>query len=554
MDLESSHLKIVLILTVGFFFAAIFGCLSQRFRLSPIVGYLLAGYIIGPFSPGFVADISVAEQLAEIGVILMMFGVGMHFEWKDLVNVKNIAIPGAILQTLGATVSSALFLTYLGWPIETGIIIGLAVGVASTVVLMRVLSDNGVLNTPQGHISVGWLIVEDILTVTALMLLPTFAEAFKGDGFSYSTILVSVVIALVKFVALLLFMSTIGIRVVTWVLSNVARTRSSELFTLSVLALIFVIATLSSFVFGASIALGAFIAGMVLGQTDVRHQVSVNSVPLKDTFVVLFFLSVGMLFNPAVISANPYLFAGLLAIILLIKPLIAIVVTLALKYPLKSALTVGLALSQIGEFSFILAEESLKLGLIPDDGYDLIVACALTTIAINPVIFKQVNPLTKFFQGNYHPPVEEDSEILNLDSRESAIIVGYGPIGQNASRFLKAHLITPVIIDQNIDTIARLLKEGEVAVFGDAANPKILDIARIKEAQLLIITAPEIEVNLNVIKATRSLNPTIQILARTQFKSDIHLLNQNHVDYVCNEEESIGAFDRKLEELISATN
>jgi CPA2 family monovalent cation:H+ antiporter-2 len=381
------NLKIVLILTIGFGLASILGYITYRLRLSPILGYLIAGYLIGPYSPGFEADLQVAEQLAEIGVILMMFGVGLHFKWQDLVSTCRIAIPGAILQTLIATLFGIALIYWLNESLETGIILGLAVGVASTVVLVRVLSDNGLLHTPEGHVSVGWLLVEDMITVVALLIIPVLAVSPHGEAFSSQKFALGLGFVAIKFALLILFMFTLGKRIVTYLLSKVIATDSHELFTLTVLALTFGIAVASGLVVGTSFVLGAFIAGMVMGQTALRHKVSTNSMPLKDAFVVIFFLSVGMLFNPHAIQNDLLLFLGVLGIILIIKPVTAFLITLVLKYPLKTSLTVAFALAQIGEFSFILSEEATKYDLIPDEIYDIIVACALVSIAINPIFF-----------------------------------------------------------------------------------------------------------------------------------------------------------------------
>lgn len=385
---EYLNLKIVFILTFGFGLGSILGYLAYRLKMSPILGYLIAGYVIGPYSPGFVADMEISEQLAEIGVILMMFGVGLHFKWQDLMNVKNIAIPGAIGQTLVASIVGAALIYSIGWTLQAGIIFGLAIGVASTVVLVRVLTDNGILHTPDGHIAVGWLIVEDLITVAALLLVPTLAASMVGEQFSIHDLAISFGIILLKFLALAVIMFTLGLKVVTYILSKIILTNSHELFTLTILALTFCIATGSAMLFGTSIALGAFIAGMVIGQTHVRRQVSTNAMPLKDAFVVIFFLAMGMLFNPKVIIEHPMIFFAVLAIIVILKPIAALVITLALRYPIKTALTVAIALAQIGEFSFILAEEAMKFDILPDDGYDLIVACSFVSISINPLLFK----------------------------------------------------------------------------------------------------------------------------------------------------------------------
>ncbi len=395
--MEHLQLKIVLILTVGFALASILGYIAHRIKLSPIFGYLIAGYIIGPYSPGFVADREISEQLAEIGVILMMFGVGLHFKWRDLLHVKNIAILGAVTQTVVAAAIGAMLTYSMGWSLEAGIIFGLAIGVASTMVLVRVLSDNNLLHTPQGLISVGWLIVEDIITVAVLLLLPVLSCLLKGEGVSIYNITFSVVLIIFKFIVLISILFTVGRKCVVYILSKVIETKSQELFILTVLALTFVIAIGSALVFGTSIALGAFIAGMVIGQTQskVRQQASSNAMPLKDAFVVIFFLSVGMLFNPQVILANFPTFLGVFAIIILAKPLTAFFITLLAKYPMRTALTVSIALAQIGEFSFILAEEAIKFRILPYEGYDILVACSLVSISINPLLFKLLKKRTR---------------------------------------------------------------------------------------------------------------------------------------------------------------
>jgi monovalent cation:H+ antiporter-2, CPA2 family len=381
-------LQIVLLLAIGFTFAGILGYFAVRLKLSPILGYLLSGYLIGPYSPGFVADLQISEQLAEIGVILMMFGVGLHFKLHDLIRVKTIAIFGAIGQILVATLVSAFVALSFGWSLDAGIILGLAIGVASTVVLIKMLGENQLLKTREGHIAIGWLIVEDIITVLILLILPAIATVVHGAEFSFRDLFVPLAIVLGKFISLVIILLAFSQTIVSYILSKVIRTRSHELFTISILALIFLIATGATFFFGISIALGAFIAGMVIRQTRAHQKALAHSQPMKDAFIAIFFLSVGMLFNPAVIMNKFPLFISILAIILLVKPLTAFLISVTLKYPFKVAITVAAALSQIGEFSFILSEESIRLGFMTDDAYDIIVACALISIAINPLIFK----------------------------------------------------------------------------------------------------------------------------------------------------------------------
>lgn len=389
--LDSHNLKIVLLLAVGLTIASILGYCALRLKISPILGYLLAGFLIGPYSPGFVADLKVSDQLAEIGVVLMMFGVGLNFRLQELLSVKKIAIPGAIIQTLIAALICALVVHAFGWTMITGIILGLSIGVASTVVLVRMLADNRLLKSKEGHISVGWLIVEDIITVVILIFLPNLSS-FQGNDFSLHQLLTSLSIVFIKFTILAIILLTFGHKIISYILAKVLNTHSHELFTLSVLALIFAIAIGATFLFGITIALGAFIAGMIIGQTEVRHKALVHSMPMKDAFIAIFFLSVGMLFDPSIIVRNFPLFISIFAIIIFVKPLTAFLITIGFRYPVRTALTVAAGLAQIGEFSFILSEEALKYGLLPDDGYDIIVACALISIALNPLFFKLIHP------------------------------------------------------------------------------------------------------------------------------------------------------------------
>ncbi len=542
----SFNLKVVAILTFGFALGSIFGYIAQRIKLSPILGYLLAGYMIGPFSPGFVADLELAEQLAEVGVVLMMFGVGLHFRWQDLFAVKKIAVPGAIGQTLVAAAAATMMIYQIGGSWQVGAIMGLAIGVASTVVLVRELSEHQLLNTLQGHIAVGWLIVEDILTVAFLILLPTFAKFLNGGAISMSEIAVSMASLLLKFILLAALMFTIGRKVVSYALLKIARTRSEELFTVTTLALIFVIATGSSFLFGTSIALGSFLAGMVIGQTQVRHQASAYASPLKDVFVVIFFLSVGMLFNPLAIVDNFPLFITVLAIILILKPLTAFFIVKVLRYPIYIAFTIAIALAQIGEFSFILAEEALKFNVFTDEAYDIIVACALISIALNPLLFTALN---------YLKPYTKEKESSNIQrtisdkpkSGVKALVIGFGVIGRTAVKTLEHLGYRPVIIDRNVDTIIELIEEQREAVYGDASFPKMLEMAKVESASLLVITIPDLIATLNIIKYAREIHPRIIIIARARHVEEQYTLMEAGAKFVCCDDEEVSqAFSRAL--------
>jgi CPA2 family monovalent cation:H+ antiporter-2 len=387
MENDILNLKIVLTLTIGFTLASALGFFALKAKLSPIVGYLVAGYLIGPYSPGFVANKELSEQLSEVGVILMMFSVGLHLKWQDLSKVKYIAIGGALIQTTITTFLGMLVIQYIGWTVEASFIIGLSLGVASTIVLLRLMAENNALKSQAGHIAVGWLIVEDIITVIALLLLPIIASSLSGEGFSFYKLSSTMFVIVLKFTVLALIMFTFGHECVKFALNSVIKLKSKELFTLTILALTFVIATGSTYIFGTSIALGAFIAGLVMGQTDVRAQVALSATPLRDTFIVVFFLSVGMLFNPKVIVDHFFLFLSILSIVLILKPLAALIISLLFGKSFKDCLVIAVALAQIGEFSFILTEQASKLEIMPQMGYDIIVATALVSISLNPLLF-----------------------------------------------------------------------------------------------------------------------------------------------------------------------
>lgn len=540
-----SSLLIVAILTIGFTLASFFAYVMQRLRLPSILGYLLAGYVIGPYSPGFVADTKIAEQLAEIGVILMLFGVGLHFKIEDLLRVKNIAIPGAIAQTFVATLFATLIVYSIGWTVEIGLIMGMSVGVASTVVLVRILTDNDMLDTPKGHIAIGWLVVEDIFTVIILILLPTIAASSEGAGLSFIGITGSVLFVIAKFCILVLLMFTVGHKLINYILTNIARLRSHELFTLTIIALVFLIAMGSSVVFGTSIALGAFIAGMVIGKTNVRYQAAANALPLKDIFAVVFFLSVGMLFNPVAIGEHFTLFAGIISVILIVKPLVAYLITVLLGYSWTIALTVAISLAQIGEFSFILAEEAMNLHLMPEEGFDILVACALISISLNPLLFQMIESIEStiqkitFFKGAAHT----NSTLISEEQKpiSKVLIIGFGPIGKAVSKIVKDSGFAPIIIEQNIDTVSNM-EEQYTILFGDATESNILKDAHIEQASYLLITIPDTTKVVKIIHAAREANSKIHIIARSQYIADKPLLEELSVDCVCTESEALKAF------------
>jgi CPA2 family monovalent cation:H+ antiporter-2 len=388
----TTNLDIVLILTIGSALATVFGYLTEKIRLSPILGYLLAGYFIGPYFPGFVADSHLSEQLAEIGVILMMFWVGMHIKWQELLQVKAIAFTGAIAQTLCSTAIGALAVRSIGWSWPAAIVIGLSIGIASTVVLVRVLADNELQHTKAGYIALSWLIFEDFLAVLALLLLPTLSQTNSGDAM-WQDALLSLGLVLVKFALWVSVLFTIGRWLISFSLNKIESAKTRELFTLAVLAATFSITVGSYIITGTSIALGAFVAGMLLGQTTLNRQISLTLMPMRDAFVVFFFLSIGMLFNPIAVFTHFTLFLGILAVILIVKPLVAWIILRIWRSDAKVSWTVALALAQIGEFSFILIEEAAKFKILPDEGYDIIIACAFISLAINPLLIRMVKVL-----------------------------------------------------------------------------------------------------------------------------------------------------------------
>jgi monovalent cation:H+ antiporter-2, CPA2 family len=523
-------------LSVSLVLALILGLITQRLRLSPIVGYLLAGIALGPRTPGFIADPKMAHDFAELGVILLMFGVGLHFNFNDLLAVRRIAIPGSLGQILVASSLGAVAALSFGLGPAAALVIGIAISVASTVVLVRVLMDHDLLQTSQGHIAIGWLILEDIFTVFVLVVLPGLASIWGKSETGGGSLLIIFGLATAKFAGLTLLVVLIGRKAIPWLLNLVARTRSRELFTLTILSLAFAIATGSAALFGVSMALGAFLAGVVVGQTEVSHQAAADALPMRDAFAVLFFVSVGMLFDPQAIIKQPGLLIGLLGVIILTKPLTAFLIIWALRYSVRTAITVALALSQIGEFSFLLAHEAVGLGILPAEGQSLLVACALISIAANPLLFRAITPIEQWLRSkekiwrilNQRSNVEgwklnkeERSRSFELDqgaeSKMKAVIIGYGPVGQTASRILKDFDIPLVIVDLNVDTVRTLIESGQAAIYGDASQRDILEAAGIKKANYLLVTIPDVLARTSIILTAKELNPELHVFSRARY-------------------------------------
>jgi CPA2 family monovalent cation:H+ antiporter-2 len=542
-------------LSVSLVLALVLGLITHRLRLSPIVGYLLAGIALGPQTPGFVADVKMAAELADIGVVLLMFGVGMHFDPRDLLAVRRIALPGASGQILVATSLGLLAALLAGLDASAGLVIGFAVSIASTVVVIRVLMDNDVLHTTQGHIVVGWLVVQDILTVFVLVAMPAMASTFGEPLGERQNVFFALGLAVVKVAALAVVVIVGGRLIIPWLLRQVARTRSRELFTLTVLALALAVATGSSVVFGVSMALGAFLAGMVVGQTEVSHQAAADALPMRDAFAVLFFVSVGMLFDPRVVIDRPVLLLSLLGVVLVANPLVAFIIAWTMRYSFRSALTVAVALAQIGEFSFLLADEAVRDKLMPAEGHSLLVACAILSITLNPLLFLGIRPLESWLRRKPRlwPVLSRRAEMsgaeLNVSTRAhlakvgqteeqqvTAVILGYGPVGQTASRILSEFRIRPVVVDLNLDTVRGLVESGKLAVYGDATQRDILEAAGIKEAKYLLVTIPEVLVRTVVIMAAKDLNPELRVFVRARYIQELAWLDEIGATGVVTEE------------------
>jgi CPA2 family monovalent cation:H+ antiporter-2 len=524
-------LDLIFTLTGGLTAALIFGYLAQKIRLSPIVGYLLAGVVVGPFTPGFVARAHIAEQLAELGVILLLFGVGLHFHVKDLVAVRRVAVPGALVQIAVATLLGVLVTRAFGWSLGAGVVFGLSISVASTVVLLRVLGDQEVLHTPAGHVAVGWLLVEDVFTVLVLVLLPILASPTSGG---LGAVAISIGVAILKVAALVAFTLVVGRRSIPFLLAKVAKTRSRELFTLTVLVIVLGIAVGSATLFGASMALGAFLAGMVVGQSEFSSRAASEALPMRDAFAVIFFVSMGMLLDPTQLVANAGLTALTLAVILVGKPLAALLVVLALRYPAKTAVSVAFALAQIGEFSFILVALALQLHVLPERATQPLVAAAIVSITLNPLLFRLVDPVAKRLSSWLPRASESENAPSPRAPGFRAIVIGYGPVGRTLSRLLREQGLSPTIVELNHETVVDLTAKGVHAIYGDASQPEILESAGAKEAFALVFAAsgsPDA-----VIRAAKEINPALLILTRASYVREIAALKEAGADGVISAE------------------
>ncbi len=520
--------------------AWVFAALANRFELPPIVGYLLAGIAIGPFTPGFVADQHIASQLAEIGVILLMFGVGLHFSLADLLSVKAIAIPGAIAQIVYATLLGMALGLWLGWLIEGAIVFGLALSVASTVVLLRALQERRLVETERGRIAVGWLIVEDIAMVLTLVLLPALTGALEGSaGAKPLDIFIALGITVAKIVAFAAIMLIVGKRVIPWILHYMAHTGSRELFRLTVLVIALGAAYEAAELFGVSFALGAFFAGMILSESALSQQAAQETLPLRDAFAVLFFVSVGMLLDPTILVREPIPVLVTLLILVLGKSLAAFGIVRGFGYSTPTALTISASLAQIGEFSFILAGLGVSLALLPEQGRDLILAGAIISILLNPLLFAA---LDRVLERRKQPRAETSVETTETEAAREPIrparlanhivLVGHGRVGGAISMALREQAVPLFVIEDNDDAVAALKKAGIEALIGNAADPAIIAAANLTEARCLLVAIPDAFEGGQVVQQARSINPKLLIIARAHSEAEIEHFKEHGADLV----------------------
>ncbi|MGL0785628.1 YbaL family putative K(+) efflux transporter [Xanthomonas translucens] len=514
------------IIAVGLALAFVLGTLAHRIKLSPLVGYLVAGICVGPFTPGFVADQALANQLSELGVMLLMFGVGLHFSLEDLMEVKWIAIPGALAQIAVATLLGWGLAWSMGWPTLHGLVFGLALSVASTVVLLRAMEERRLLETQRGRIAVGWLIVEDLVMVLALVLLPALADALGGRGAGTGAILGALGITLLKMAAFVVVMLVVGRRAIPWVLEKVAATGSRELFTLSVLAIALGVAFGSATLFGVSFALGAFFAGMLLKESELSHKAASDSLPLRDAFAVLFFVSVGMLFDPHILLEHPWQVLATFLTITVGKSLAAFVIVRAFGHPAGIALTISTSLAQIGEFSFILAGLGVSLAILPETGRDLILAGALLSIIANPLLFTWLDRWQA--RQAVEAPVTLETELPpgpSLDLVDHAIVIGYGRVGSTLAAVLRERGVPVLVIVDNREHVERAHADGIPGIRGSAAADRVLAEAHPEKAKIAILAIPQPLEAGEALAKLRALNPGLTLLARAHSDAEVkHLL------------------------------
>lgn len=540
------HQEMSLIVTIAasFGLALVLGFVAAKLKLPELVGYMVAGIILGPLTPGFVVDVTLSQQLAEIGVILLMFGVGLHFSFEDLMKVRRIALPGAMVEIPLVTALGGGVAWLWGWPIGSSLIFGLSLSVASTVVLVRALEKAGQLENMTGHIAVGWLVVEDLVMVLVLVLLPPLAGwlGTSGGGVSTHSLATAIGLTLLKVVGFIALMLVVGRRFFPWLLWQVAHTGSRELFTLSVVAAAIGIAYGASVLFGVSFALGAFFAGIVMRESSLSYRAAKESLPLRDAFSVLFFVSVGMLFEPRILLEQPLAVLSVLIIIMVGKSMLAFFLVKAARYPLNTALTVAVGLAQIGEFSFILAGLGVQLGLLLPEGQNLILAGSLLAIALNPLVFRAVEPLQRFIRSRSRLarlveqpddplavlPMSFSSEVLT----GHVVLAGYGRVGQYLADILTARGICVVVIEHNRELVEALRESGLPAVVGDAVEPDVLIQAHIARARMLVMAIPDTARAGRMLEIARMLNPDIDSVARSHSQQETDFLRSERIGEV----------------------
>ncbi|MFO0987017.1 MAG: YbaL family putative K(+) efflux transporter [Alphaproteobacteria bacterium] len=543
------HTPLIATIVVGIVLAFALGAIANRLRISPIVGYLLAGVLVGPHTPGFVADQALAAELAEIGVILLMFGVGLHFSLKDLLSVKAIAIPGALGQMAVATALGLGLGLALGWPLGAGIVFGLALSVASTVVLLRALQERHLLDSERGRIAVGWLVVEDLAMVLTLVLLPALAGVLGAEGAPKAAIpftiagvpdiAIGVAVTVAKIAAFAALMLVVGRRVIPWVLHRIVHTGNRELFRLAVLAISLGVAYGCALLFDVSFALGAFFAGMILGESELSQRAADETLPLRDAFAVLFFVSVGMLFDPAILLRDPLPVLGALAIVMLGKSAAALLIVLAFRRSMATALTISASLAQIGEFSFILATLGLALKLLPEQARDLILAGAILSIMANPALFALIDRLVRKTSA---APAEAESLPLRPTALQAhAIVVGHGRVGGVICETLRRANMPLVVVETGVDIVGKLRAEGVDAQCGNAADHALLEAANIAQARILFVAIPIAFEAGQVIERARHVNPALTIVARAHSDAEVAYLTGVGADIVVMGEREIAA-------------
>ncbi|WP_331344374.1 YbaL family putative K(+) efflux transporter [Cellvibrio sp. UBA7661] len=550
------NISLITTIAAGLGLAMILGFLVTRLRMPPLVGYLIAGIIVGPYTPGFVADMELTAQLAEIGVMLLMFGVGLHFSIDDLLAVKRIAIPGALVQIAAATTLGAGAGLWWGWSLGESLVFGLALSVASTVVLLKALEARGVIDSINGKIAVGWLVVEDLVMVLVLVLLPAFAVLLgghNGDGHApvNDNLTLTILITIGKVVAFIAFMLIVGKRLLPKLLWWVAGTGSRELFSLCVIATAVGVAYGSAALFDVSFALGAFFAGMMLRESEFSHRAADDSLPLRDAFAVLFFVSVGMLFDFNILQTEPLKVLAVVAIIMFGKTIVAVALVLAFRYPLNTALIVGASLAQIGEFSFILASVSMSLGLMESSAQNLILAGALVSIALNSLIFTCIEPLQKWLRARsaYARSLEASDDplaVLPMSTDDvflsgQAVLVGYGRVGKRIARMLDEKQIPYVVADTNREIVEKLRKNNIPAVCGDAADPNVLIQAHIAKAGMLIAATSNTFHVRQMVETARTLNPKIEIVIRTHNEEEADLWMKENIGKIFLSEQQLAS-------------